>query len=89
MMKPMDPVEETTVVQRRVGYSWSYSFEVGPSGSRQKLILTGNTEGMARALTELRKAKISLMELAVASGEELAMPSPFEGYKKDKEDVLY
>jgi len=71
MMKPGIPEAETKIIKMAVGYSWSYSYEHGPSGSRQKIYLSGNVEGMARAMTELRKAKISAMELATASVEEL------------------
>ena len=88
MVKPMEPTEETQITRKQIGYNWSYSYEHGPSGNRQKLILTGNVEGMARAMTELKKAKISLMELAEATPEELARLPPYEGYsKKDREDA--
>ena len=89
MSRPMDPVEETKVTRREVGYGWSYSFEYGASGNRQKLILTGNTELMARALTELKGAKLSLMKLAEASVEELNRPPPYEAYKKNGEGPLH
>lgn len=87
MMKPDVPEEETRIVKTAIGYSWSYSFESGPSGDRQKLILTGNAEGMTRALTELKKAKISLLELSQASLEELIKPPGFEAYEKEKEPL--
>ena len=88
MMKSGVPEAETKVIKMAVGYSWSFSFEHGPSGSRQKIYLSGNVEGMARAMVELKKAKISLMELAAASAEELAKPPAYEGFtKKDHEDA--
>jgi len=87
--RPPQPQEETQVIRRQIGYSWSYSFESGPSGDRQKLVLTGNTEGMARALTELKQAKINLMKFAEASVEELSKPPEYEGYKRTEREPLY
>lgn len=87
MMKPGVPEAETKVIKMAVGYGWSFSYEHGPSGSRQKIYISGNVEGMARAMTELRRAKISLMELAAATVEELARPPPYEGFsERDRED---
>ena len=93
-MKPLEPVEETQIIRRQTGFTWSYSFEAGAAGNRQKLILTGNTAGMERALVELRRAKVKLLELAAATAEELARPPPYEGFsEKDREeageDLLY
>jgi len=89
MVMPMNPQEEAQVFRRQVGYSWSFSFEFGASGNRQKLSLAGNTEGMARALTELKQAKINLMKFAEASVEELSKPLEYEGYKRTEREPLY
>ncbi len=74
MVMSMNPQEEAQVFRRQVGYSWSYSFEFGVSGNRQKLILAGNTELMARSLTELKAAKVEVYKLALSSIEELQKP---------------
>lgn len=87
-MKPGVPEAETRIVKMAIGYTWSYSFESGPSGNRQKIILTGNEDSLLRALTQLRKVKIEVLELSRASLEELSKPPPFEAYEK-KEGPLY
>ncbi len=89
MSRPQKPQEETQTIRRQVGYGWSYSFEYGASGDRQKLILSGNTELMARALTELKEAKLCLMKLAEATAEELSNPPEYEGYKRTEREPLY
>ena len=49
---------------------------------------TGNTEGMERALTELRRAKVEAFRLALASAEELSRPPPYEAYTdREREDA--
>jgi len=92
-MKPMQPREETPIIRREIGYSWSYSYESGPSGDRQKIILTGCEEDMARALTWLREAKLNVMELAATSAEELLQPRSHNldkmYHESEEEDVLY
>ena len=94
MMKPRTPEEETQVTRRQVGYSWSFSIEHGPSGGRQKVILTGNTEGMARAFTELRRAKVEAYSLVFASAEELLQPRSHDldkmyNERDETDNVLY
>jgi len=89
MTRPQQPQNETQMIRRQVGYGWSYSFEHGASGDRQKLILTGNTELMATALTQMKEAKLCLMKLAEASTEELSKPPEYEGFKKKGEGPLY
>ena len=74
MMKPMEPAEETQVIRKQVGFSWSFSYEYGATGNRQKLFIAGNTESVARAMAELKEAKIRVMDLAAATVEGLTQP---------------
>ena len=94
MMKPRVPGEETQIIRRQIGFSWSYSYEVGPSGDRQKIVLAGNEEGMARCLIRLREAKLRVMELAATSVEELLQPRSHDlnkmySERDEAEDILY
>ena len=88
-MRSMEPKEEALIIRRNIGYFWSFSYEFGPSGDRQKTILTGNVEGMERALVEMRRAKIKLLELVAATAEELSKPPEYEGYKRKEEGPLH
>lgn len=85
-MTTKDPTEETQIIRKQVGYSWSYSYEFGPTGDRQKLIITGNTTELTRAKSELKGAKINLMELAIATAEELANPHSNKTPKNNNEE---
>ena len=88
MMKPETAEASTVLIKREVGYAWSYSFEAGPSGDRQKTYVGGNEDTLLRALVQLRKAKIEILELSQASLEELLKLPPFEGFsQKDSEDA--
>ena len=88
------PREETQIIQRAIGYSWGFSYESDPSGYRQKIILTGCEENMARALIRLREAKLSVMELADTSAEELLQPRSHDldkmyNERDETDNVLY
>ena len=88
MIRPRAPEEETVLIRKEVGYAWSYSYESGPSGDRQKTYVGGNEDTLLRALTQLRKVKAEVLELSQASLEELAQLPPYEGYsKRDREDA--
>lgn len=84
-MKPRAPMRERRITRTQAGYGWSFSYEHGPSGDRQKVILSGNTEGMNRAMTELRKAKVEAYRLVLASAEELDKPRSHDLKKMYKE----
>ena len=85
-MKPGVPEAETRIVKMTGGYSWSYSFESGPSGARQKVILTGCEEGLARCLVRLREAKIEAHRVIQATAEELAQPRYHDRDKMHREE---
>ena len=88
-MKPRAPEEETVLIRKEVGYAWSYSYELGPSGDRQKTYVCGNEDTLLRALTQLRKVKAEVLELSRASFEELIKPPGYEAYERKKEEPLY
>lgn len=86
MMKPMKPAEETQIIKREIGFSWSFSLESGPAGSREKIYLSGHEEGLARCLTQLRKAKIEAHRVVQATAEELAQPRHHDRGKMHREE---
>lgn len=94
MMKPGVPEAETVLIRREVGYAWSFSYEAGPSGDRQKIYVGGNEDTLLRALVQLRKVKAEVLELSRASLEELTKPPAYKGFTKQEkedrgEDLLY
>ena len=85
MVKPSAPEEETMIIRREVGYAWSYSYESGPSGDRQKVYVGGNEDTLPQALTQLRKVKTEVLQLSQASLEELTKTPGQEAHEKKEE----
>ena len=79
-MSKDNPVEETEIVRREVGYTWFYSLERGAPNDRQHASVGGNEALLQTCLTQLRKAKVEITRLLEAGAEQLQDPPPFRGF---------
>jgi len=77
--KISSPIEKKELMRTEdQRYWWSYGIEYGNPNERQKLTISGFEASILMAQTNMKKAKISIWTLAMATIKELEKPKPIQ-----------